>query len=96
MPGLTVPLKRTRTDSGMSRGMAPTAAAKATSPEPAGNEMPRGNRVWESLPVPTWSGRSIRFSQLWMMPSPGRRATPPRSVMNRGSVRWVSMSTAFG
>ena len=33
--------------------------------------MPRGNRVWESLPVPTWSGSSIRFSQLWMMPSPG-------------------------
>jgi hypothetical protein len=47
------------------------APAKATSPEPAGKEMPMGKRVWESPPVPTVSGSSMRLSQLWMMPSPG-------------------------
>jgi len=35
----------------MSSGMTPVAAAKATSPEPAGKEMPIGKRVWESPPV---------------------------------------------
>ena len=30
MPGCMVPVNRTRTDSGMSRGMIPVAAAKAT------------------------------------------------------------------
>ena len=64
--------------SGMSSGMTPVAAAKATRPEPAGKEMPMGKRVWESPPVPTVSGSSRRFSQEWMMPSPGRRETPPR------------------
>nr|WP_305016964.1 hypothetical protein [Mycobacterium tuberculosis] len=34
------PLKRTKTDSGMSKGMTPVAAANATKPEPAGKEMP--------------------------------------------------------
>ncbi len=60
----------------MSSGMTPVAAAKATRPEPAGKEMPMGKRVWESPPVPTVSGSSRRFSQVWMMPSPGRRETP--------------------
>ena len=47
----------------MSRGMTPVAAAKATSPEPAGKDRPMGKRVWESAPVPTVSGSSRRFSQ---------------------------------
>src|SRR3546814_10522150 len=68
-------LKRTRIDSGMSSGMTPVAAANATRPEPAGNEIPIGKRVWESPPVPTVSGSNMRFNQLWMMPSPGRRDT---------------------
>ena len=63
-PGLHLPEKRTRTDSGMSSGMTPVAAPKATRPEPAGKEMPMGKRVCESPPVPTVSGRSMRFSQL--------------------------------
>ena len=63
MPGCILPLKRTSTDSGMSSGMTPVAAAKATRPEPAGKEMPMGKRVWESPPVPTVSGSSRRFSQ---------------------------------
>jgi hypothetical protein len=67
-----LPLKRTSTDSGMSSGMTPVAAAKATRPEPAGKEMPIGKRVCESPPVPTVSGSSRRFSQEWMTPSPGR------------------------
>ncbi len=46
MPGCILPLKRTSTDSGMSSGMTPVAAAKATRPEPAGKEMPIGKRVW--------------------------------------------------
>ena len=75
---------------------APVAAAKATSPEPAGKEMPRGKRVWLSPPVPTVSGSSMRFSQLWMMPSPGRSATPPRELMNSGSSAWVLRSTGLG
>ena len=58
------PLKRTSTDSGISSGMTPVAAAKATKPEPAGNEIPIGKRVWESPPVPTVSGSSMRLSQL--------------------------------
>ena len=55
-----------------------------------------GNRVWESPPVPTVSGSSMRFSQLWMMPSPGRRETPPRVMMKSGSECCVSMSTGLG
>ena len=84
MPGLSLPLNRTRTDSGMSRGMKPRAPAKATSPEPAGKLSPMGKRVCESPPVPTVSGRRSRLSQEWMTPSPGLRATPLRSVMNAG------------
>ena len=62
-PGCISPLKRTSTDSGMSNGMTPVAAAKATNPEPAGKEMPIGKRVWLSPPVPTVSGSSRRLSQ---------------------------------
>ena len=62
-PGCISPLKRTNTDSGMSKGITPVAAANATSPEPAGNEMPMGKRVWLSPPVPTVSGNSKRLSQ---------------------------------
>ncbi len=95
-PGCSLPLKRTSTDSGMSSGMTPVAAANATRPEPAGNEMPIGKRVWLSPPVPTVSGSSMRLSQLWMMPSPGRSETPPRVEMNSGSVWCVFTSTGFG
>ncbi|MCZ8498138.1 hypothetical protein O9929_07865 [Vibrio lentus] len=35
-------LKGTKIDSGISRGITPVAAANATKPEPAGNEIPRG------------------------------------------------------
>ena len=56
------PLKRTSTDSGISNGITPVAAANATKPEPAGNEIPIGKRVCESPPVPTVSGRSKRFN----------------------------------
>ncbi len=63
MPGCISPLKRTSTDSGMVSGITPSVAANATSPEPAGKEMPMGKRVWESPPVPTVSGSSMRFSQ---------------------------------
>ena len=45
IPGLRSPLKRTNTDSGMSKGITPVAAAKATKPDPAGKEIPRGKRV---------------------------------------------------
>ncbi|MNP11231.1 hypothetical protein D3C76_1034080 [compost metagenome] len=89
-------MKRTRIDSGMSSGMTPVAAAKATRPEPAGNEMPIGKRVCESPPVPTVSGISMRFSQLWMMPSPGRSDTPPRVRMKSGRVWWVVTSIGLG
>ena len=91
-----MPLKRTSTDSGMSKGMTPVAAAKATKPEPAGNEIPMGKRVCESPPVPTVSGSSMRFSQLWIMPSPGLSETPPRVIMKSGRVCCVSMSTGLG
>jgi hypothetical protein len=96
MPSFILPLKRTSTDSGISSGMTPVAAAKATRPEPAGKEMPMGKRVCESPPVPTVSGRHMRFSQLWMTPSPGRSEMPERVVMKPGRVRWVLMSTSFG
>ena len=55
-----------------------------------------GKRVWESPPVPTVSGSSMRLSQLWIIPSPGRRDTPPRVMMKSGRVCWVSMSTGLG
>ena len=74
MPGCIWPLKRTSTDSGMSSGITPVAAPKATRPEPAGKLMPIGKRVWLSPPVPTVSGSSRRLSQLWITPSPGRSA----------------------
>jgi hypothetical protein len=45
MPGCICPLKRTSTDSGMSSGITPVAAPKATRPEPAGKLMPIGKRV---------------------------------------------------
>ena len=64
MPGCILPLNRMRTDSGMSSGITPVAAAKATKPEPAGKEMPMGKRVWLSPPVPQVSGKSRRLSQL--------------------------------
>mmetsp|Transcript_11567 Transcript_11567/g.38248 ORF Transcript_11567/g.38248 Transcript_11567/m.38248 type:complete len:235 (+) Transcript_11567:610-1314(+) len=64
IPGCIVPVNLTFTDSGMSNGMTPVAAPNATSPLPAGKEMPIGNRVCESPPVPTVSGKSMRFSQL--------------------------------
>mmetsp|Transcript_20719 Transcript_20719/g.53527 ORF Transcript_20719/g.53527 Transcript_20719/m.53527 type:complete len:236 (-) Transcript_20719:1144-1851(-) len=95
-PGCIVPEKRTSTDSGMSSGMMPVAAANATRPDPAGNEMPMGKRVCESPPVPTVSGTSMRLSHVWMIPSPGRRDTPPRFMMKSGSVWCVTTSTGFG
>jgi hypothetical protein len=60
---------------------------------PAGKDMPMGKRVCESPPVPSVSGKSILFSQLWMMPSPGRRDTPPRLRMKSGREWWVTTST---
>ena len=96
MPGCIAPLKRTSTDSGMSSGMTPVAAAKATRPEPAGKETPIGKRVWLSPPVPQVSGRAKRLSQEWMTPSPGFSATPPRLVKKPGSSLWVLTSTVFG
>ena len=80
----------------MSSGMTPVAAPNATRPEPAGKLMPIGNRVWLSPPVPTVSGSNIRFSQLWMMPSPGRRLMPPRVLMKSGSSWCIFTSTGFG
>ena len=38
----------------------------------------------------------MRFNQLWMMPSPGRRATPPRDSMKSGNSAWVFRSTGLG
>ena len=80
----------------MSKGMTPVAAPKATRPEPAGKLMPMGKRVWLSPPVPTVSGSSMRFNQLWMMPSPGRRGTPPRVLMKSGSSWCIFTSTGLG
>ena len=96
MPGCSFPLNRTRTDSGMSRGMKPSAPANATSPEPAGKEMPIGKRVCESPPVPTVSGSRRRFSHEWMTPSPGRSGTPPRCSTNAGSELCIFTSAGFG
>ena len=55
-----------------------------------------GKRVCESPPVPTVSGRSMRLSQLWMTPSPGRSETPPRLRMKSGRVWCVTTSTGLG
>mmetsp|Transcript_7087 Transcript_7087/g.21800 ORF Transcript_7087/g.21800 Transcript_7087/m.21800 type:complete len:227 (+) Transcript_7087:1076-1756(+) len=96
IPGWMVPEKRTSTDSGMSSGMMPAAAANATRPEPAGNEIPMGKRVCESPPVPTVSGSNIRLSHEWMIPSPGRRETPPRFMIKSGRVWCVFTSTGLG
>jgi hypothetical protein len=96
MPERNSPEKRTSTDSGISRGMKPSAPAKATRPEPAGNEMPIGNRVCESPPVPMVSGTRSRFIQLWQTPSPGRSGTPLRSAMKGGNVRCIFTSAGLG
>ncbi len=63
IPGCISPENLTRTDSGMVRGSIPVTPANATRPEPAGNEIPIGNRVWLSAPVPTVSGRQSLFNQ---------------------------------
>ena len=86
IPGCILPLNLTSTDSGISSGITPVAAANATRPEPAGNEIPIGKRVCESPPVPTVSGSNIRFNQEWIIPSPGRKDTPPRFMMKSGNV----------
>ncbi len=95
-PGCISPLKRTSTDSGISSGITPSAAAKATRPEPAGKLMPMGKRVWESPPVPTVSGSSMRLSQEWITPSPGRSDTPPRLTKKLGSSCCSLISTGLG
>ena len=95
-PGCICPLKRTSTDSGMSSGITPVAAANATRPEPAGKLMPIGKRVWLSAPVPTVSGSSRRLSQLWITPSPGCSETPPRVLMKSGSSWCIFTSTGLG
>ncbi len=96
IPGCISPLKRTSTDSGISSGITPSAAPNATRPEPAGKLIPMGKRVCESPPVPTVSGRIIRFNQEWIMPSPGRRATPARVCIKSGNSCCSLMSTGFG
>ena len=96
IPCCILPLNRINTDSGISKGITPVAAAKATRPEPAGKEMPMGKRVWLSPPVPQVSGSNKRFNQLWITPSPGRRATPPRLVINAGNSWCVRISTGLG
>ena len=96
MPGCISPVKRTNTDSGISRGITPVAAANATKPEPAGNEIPKGKRVCESPPVPTVSGNNIRFNHEWIIPSPGRKDTPPRFIIKSGRVCCMVTSTGFG
>mmetsp|Transcript_20800 Transcript_20800/g.38877 ORF Transcript_20800/g.38877 Transcript_20800/m.38877 type:complete len:246 (+) Transcript_20800:791-1528(+) len=96
IPGCMVPVNLTRTDSGMSRGMTPVAAAKATRPDPAGKEIPMGKRVWESPPVPTVSGTSMRLSHECIIPSPGLSETPARLRMKSGRVWWVVTSTGLG
>ena len=45
MPGCISPLNFTNTDSGISKGITPSVAAKATSPDPAGKLIPMGNLV---------------------------------------------------
>ena len=86
MPGCISPENLTNTDSGISIGITPIAAANATRPEPAGKDIPMGNRVCESPPVPTVSGRIILLSQECITPSPALRETPPRLLMNSGNV----------
>ena len=89
-------VKRTKTLSGISKGITPVAAANATKPEPAGNEIPIGKRVWLSPPVPTVSGNNMRLSQEWMMPSPGFKLMPPRLLMNSGNSWCIFTSTGLG
>ena len=45
MPGCISPVNLTSTDSGISSGITPRVAAKATKPDPAGKLIPIGNRV---------------------------------------------------
>ena len=45
IPGCISPLNLTKTDSGISKGITPSVAAKATKPDPAGKLIPSGKRV---------------------------------------------------
>ena len=96
MPGCILPLKRTSTDSGMSSGITPVAAAKATRPEPAGKEMPIGKRVWRVAAGADGVGQQQAVEPGVDDAVAGRSETPPRAVMKLGSVRWVLTSTSFG
>ena len=86
IPGCNSPENLTKTDSGTVKGIIPVTPANATRPEPAGKEIPIGNLVCESAPVPTVSGRQSLFNHEWITPSPGRRIKPFLDVQKSGSV----------
>ena len=70
----------------MVRGIEPVTAANATIPLPPGKDIPIGNLVCESAPVPTVSGKHILFSHECITPSPGLSATPLLWAIKSGSV----------
>ena len=86
IPGCSSPENLTKTLSGISNGITPRVAAKATIPEPAGKLIPIGNLVWLSPPVPTVSGSSILFNHECIIPSPGLSETPPLFIKKSGNV----------
>ena len=75
---------RTSTDSGISSGIAPVAAANATRPEPAGTRYRSGNGVRVATGTQRYPATTGQFNH-GGSPSPGRSATPPRLEMNAGS-----------
>ena len=78
-PGCISPLKRTSTDSGMSSGITPVAAANATRPEPAGKVMPIGKRVWRVA-----AGADGVGQQQAVEPASGSRRRPGAARRRRG------------
>ncbi len=97
MPGCILPLKRTSTDSGMSSGITPVAAAKATRPEP-GREGDADREAGVGVATGTDGIRQQQAVQPGVDHAVARTQgdTPPRLLMKAGSSRWVFTSTGFG
>lgn len=92
-----LPLEADQHGLGVSRGITPVAAAKATRPEPAGKEMPMGKRVWG---VAAGAEAGVRTAQAvepeWITPSPGRRDAPPRGDERRRLHSVIAHISHFG
>ncbi len=78
MPGCILPLKRTRTDSGIPAALRLLRLQMPPDQNPPGKDTDRETGMGVTTGTDGIRQR-IRFSQEWITPSPGRSDTPPGS-----------------